>query len=135
MKNQPINFFLKIASVALVIPIAPLATAQLAQLENPDDDSTITYSADYFAENLPVSANDMLNQIPGIGLALRGGGGGGGRGLGSGEGEILTNGKRITGKTNAGQSQLSRISANQVDYIEIIRGTSEELGIRERRRS
>ncbi len=71
----------------------------------------------------------MVSRIPGIGLAL-GGGGGGGRGLGGGAGEILINGQRITGKSNEGRSQLSRISADDVDYIEIIRGTSEEIDVR-----
>jgi outer membrane receptor for ferrienterochelin and colicin len=105
------------------------AYAQLSQFEDPTDDSTIVYPASYFAEFNPVSANDMLNRIPGIGLALRGGRGGS-RGLGSGEGEVLINGQRITGKSNEGRNQLSRISADQVDYIEIIRGTSEELDVR-----
>lgn len=92
------------------------------------DSSTVIYEADYFSEFYPVSANDMLNRIPGIGLALRGGGGG--RGLGSGAGEVLINGQRMSGKNNGGRSQLSRISADQVDYIEIIRGTSEGLSVR-----
>jgi len=43
---------------------------------------------------------------------------------------VLINGQRITGKSNEGRNQLNRISADQVDYIEIIRGTSEELDIR-----
>jgi len=94
------------------------------------DDSTVVYGADYFAEYSPVSVNDMIDRIPGIGLALNRRGGGGGRGLGSGEGEVLINGQRITGKSNEGRDQLSRISADQVDYIEIIRGTSEEIDIR-----
>jgi len=101
---------------------------QVSQFEDPTDDSTIVYPASYFAEFNPVSANDMLNRIPGIGLALRGGRGG--RGLGSGEGEVLINGQRITGKSNEGRSQLSRSSSDHVDYIEIIRGTSEELDVR-----
>ena len=114
----------------IAILVAPLAWAQLDRLENPINDSTVIYRADYFAEFLPASASDMISRIPGIGLAMRRGRGGGGRGLGSGEGEILINGQRITGKGNTGQSLLSRISADQVDYIEIIRGTSEELDIR-----
>ena len=61
-------------------------------------------------------------------LALRGGRSG--RGLGSGAGEILINGQRITGKNNGGRSALARISADQVEHIEIIRGTSTELNIR-----
>ena len=117
-------------AAVLALSLLPFQTlqAQLTATEDPTDQSTIVYPADYFAEFLPVSANDMLSRIPGIGLALRGGGGG--RGLGSGEGEVLINGQRITGKSNEGRTQLNRISANQVDYIEIIRGTSEALDIR-----
>ena len=113
----------------LLLAYSTQAMAQRDQEENPSDDSTIVYPASYFAEYYPVSANDMLNRIPGIGLALRGSGGGG-RGLGSGAGEVLINGQRITGKSNEGRSQLGRIAADQVDYIEIIRGTSEELDVR-----
>lgn len=112
-------------SIALLpgLMVSSIACAQLTETEDPDDTATIVYSADYFADFAPVSANDMINRIPGIGLAMRSGGGGGGgggnnnRGLGSGEGEILINGQRIAGKNNGGQDQLSRISADQVDYI------------------
>ncbi len=113
----------------LLTLVSGQAGAQVDQFEDPTDDSTIVYPASYFAEFNPVSANDMLNRIPGISLALRGGGGGG-RGLGSGAGEVLINGQRVTGKNNGGRSQLSRISADQVDHIAIIRGTSEELDVR-----
>ena len=92
------------------------------------DQSTVVYPASYFDGFYPVSANDMLNRIPGINLALRGGSSG--RGLGAGEGEVLLNGQRTTGKNNEGRDQLNRITANQVDYIEIIRGTSENVDIR-----
>lgn len=117
-----------LVTIAASIAVSSLAWAQIDQIENPTDDSTIIYPADYFADFLPVSASDMINHIPGIGLALRGNRGG--RGLGSGGGEILINGQRTTGKGNTGQSLLSRIAADQVDRIEIIRGTSEELSVR-----
>lgn len=42
----------------------------------------------------------------------------------------MINGRRIAGKDNEGNSQLSRIPANQVQYIEIIRGTSGDLDVR-----
>jgi len=103
-------------------------SAQPAVVEDPED-STVIYPANYFDQFQPVSANDMLSRIPGIGLALRGGGGGG-RGLGSGAGEVLINGQRMAGKSNESRTQLSRIAADQVDYIEIIRGTSGELNVR-----
>ena len=117
-------------TVTVALILLPIGTthAQLIVPEDPSDQSTVVYPADYFAEYRPVSANDMLSRIPGISLALRGSSGG--RGLGSGEGEVLINGQRITGKSNEGRNQLNRISADQVDYIEIIRGTSEELDIR-----
>ncbi|NQV70822.1 MAG: TonB-dependent receptor, partial [Pseudohongiella sp.] len=59
-------------------------------------------------------------------------GGGGGRGFGGGSSgsETLINGKRTAGKSNSTGSQLRRITADQVDYIEIIRGTSGELDVR-----
>ena len=42
----------------------------------------------------------------------------------------MINGRRIAGKSNEGDSQLSRIPASEVRYIEIIRGTSGELDVR-----
>ncbi|MEC7606494.1 MAG: Plug domain-containing protein, partial [Pseudomonadota bacterium] len=116
--------------IALLLALFALMNPALSEIPstNPtagDDDSTVVYPADYFNQFFPVSANDMLSRIPGIDLALRGSRGG--RGLGSGAGEILINGQRITGKSNGGRSALARISADQVEQIEIIRGTSTEL--------
>jgi hypothetical protein len=109
--------------------------------DNVGDDSTVVYPASYFAEFNPVTAQDMLDRIPGVGTATGGGGnfggsrqggGNGGRGLGSGSGgsQIIINGKRTAGKNNQTSSQMDRITAEQVDYIEIIRGTSGELDVR-----
>lgn len=110
-----------------------LPTLALAQ-DEAEDDATITYPASYFAEYGAVSVNDMLNRIPGIGLALEGNqvprfGQQNARGLG-GSSQVLINGKRLAGKANEASSQLDRIAANQVDYIEIIRGTSGDLDVR-----
>ncbi len=100
-------------------------------------DTTIRYPASYFQEWIPSTAKDMLDRIPGMssggnfGPGPGSGGGGGGRGLGGGSGEqILIDGKRMAGKDNDASSTLSRISASQVDYIEIIRGTSGALDVR-----
>lgn len=121
---------IQLSALSLAIATASQSLAQ-ADIDATVDESTVVYQADFFDEYSPVSVNDMIDRIPGIGLALNNRGGGGrSRGLGSGEGEVLINGQRTTGKSNEGRSQLSRISANQVDYIEIIRGTSEEMDIR-----
>ncbi len=134
MKFKSIRTFIAVAAL-LSIFCLPLQAQQIPGPEDSTDNSTIVYPASYFAEFLPVSVNDMLNRIPGINLAMgRGGNSGRGnrgrRGLGSGEGEVLINGQRITGKSSGGRDQLQRIAADQVDYIEIIRGTSGDIEIR-----
>lgn len=119
----------RLCLLGLAIAAANQSYAQQADAQA-SDDSTIVYEADFFIDYSPVSVNDMIDRIPGISLALNNNGGGNSRGLGSGEGEILINGQRTTGKSNEGRSQLSRIAADQVDYIEIIRGTSDDMDIR-----
>ena len=104
------------------------------------DDATITYPASYFDQYNLLSVSDMLDRIPGINLARQGSQnsesgpgssqGSNRRGLGLGGDQVLINGRRITGKENEGNSQLSRIPANQVERIEIIRGTSGDLDVR-----
>ena len=42
----------------------------------------------------------------------------------------MINGKRTAGKNNSTGTQLARITSDQVQYIEIIRGTSGELDVR-----
>ncbi len=131
---------LLLSSVCLIgaLSIVGRAAGQIAE-----DETTVTYPNDYFDQYGPVTAKDMLDRIPGLGSTTGGGppsgggfrgagGGGGGRGFGSGAGssEILINGKRTAGKNNQTSSVLNRISADQVDYIQLIRGTSGELDVR-----
>ena len=128
------------ALLTTAFPIAALA-------QSPgDSDSTVVYPANYFTEWSPITAQDMLDRIPGLSSGNgpgsggpRPGGGGfsgnpasGGRGFGGGDSgsEILVNGKRTAGKNNQTREQLSRIAANQVREIQIIRGTSGELDVR-----
>lgn len=128
MARRLSNKFFKFGLMSIALSLSSQSLAQ-TQDQTPLEDSTIVYDAEFFAQFSPVSVNDMIDRIPGIGLAL-GGGGGNRRGLGGGANEVLINGQRITGKSNAGRAQLSRIAANQVNYIEIIRGTSEEIDVR-----
>ncbi len=116
-------------SVLLSMPL----TVGLVEAQQNVDDSTVVYDAAYFTQYNPVTAQDMLNRIPGLVSPTGGGfgGGGGGRGLGGGGGDqLLINGKRVAGKDNAASDQLSRISADQVSHFEIIRGTSAALDVR-----
>mgnify|MGYP003341990617 FL=1 len=126
-----LRFFTGLYPVCLIIL---LGLGQAVSAQSPEDesleDSTVIFEAEFFEQFQPVSVNDMIDRIPGIGLALGRGGGGGRRGLGGGGNEILINGQRITGKSNGSRDQLRRIAASQVRYIEIIRGTSEEIDVR-----
>ena len=145
--------FFSAVSLLILVSVAQTASAQ----ENVGEESTVTYPASYFSEWAPVTAQDMLDRIPGLdprsmGSSFSGGrssggpsivgggrlppgvggGRGGGRGFGGGNRttEILINGKRTAGKNNSTDVQLSRITSGQVDRIEIIRGTSGELDVR-----
>ena len=110
----------------------PAGATPVESPENADEsaNSTVVYSSDFFSQYNPVTANDMLDRIPGISLGGGGPGGrGGGRGLGTG-GNLLINGQRIAGKGNSARDQLDRITAAEVDRIEIIRDTSGALNVR-----
>ncbi len=128
MPRRRTKTLFNLSLLGLAISLALPAKAQ-DPADDGTEDSTVVYEAQFFNQFSPVSVNDMIDRIPGIGLAL-GGGGGNRRGLGGGANEVLINGQRITGKSNAGRAQLSRIAANQVKHIEIIRGTSEEIDVR-----
>lgn len=127
--------------LAMTLAATALILASAASAQEPtasDSESTVTYPAEFFAPYEPNSVNDMLNRIPGISSVMSSGHGGGPgssgganrRGLGAGGDQILINGRRMAGKENEGTSQLSRIPASQVQYIEIIRGTSGDLDVR-----
>ncbi len=145
-------------AASIVVATASYSLSSSAQ-DSATNDSTVRYPASYFTEWAPSTAQDMLSRIPGVSAGGGGpgggggggpggggfggggwgggpggggfGGGGGGRGLGLGGGDqILIDGKRMAGKGNQSSDVLSRISASQVDYIEIIRGTSGALDVR-----
>jgi hypothetical protein len=138
--------YIKIVGCVFLFSLGSSISAQ----DSVGDDSTVRYPAAYFEEWAPVTAQDMMDRIPGLssgggsrggfssggrgrgGPGGGGGGGGGGRGFGSGSGgsEMLINGKRTAGKNNSTGSQLGTITADQVNYFEIIRGTSGELDVR-----
>ena len=124
--------------LSLLLMVAGYSGYASAQ-DNLGDGSTVIYPASYFVDYRPVTAQDMLNRIPGMsgsggssrGPSRGGGASRGGRGFGGGSGnQILINGKRVAGKNNNSQDLLGRISADQVLQIEIIRGTSGELDVR-----
>ena len=126
-------------AVALILGANLLVSTASAQ-DAGDESSTVIYAADYFDQWQPITAQDMLDRIPGQGAAggpssgpssIPGNPETGGRGLGGGGGnQVLINGKRIAGKNNSTSEQLDRIPATQVREFQIIRGTSGDLDVR-----
>jgi len=118
---------------AAVFSVLLLSSSAMLAQEAGESDSTVVYPSSYFEQWAPVTAQDMINRIPGVGSATGGnfGSRAGGRGLGGGGGnQILIDGKRVAGKDNEANSQLQRIPANKVSHIELIRGTSAALDVR-----
>jgi outer membrane receptor protein involved in Fe transport len=100
---------------------AGLASAQ----EPPVDQPVAVYDAAYFAEYRPITLLDMLDRIPGVSLAFRQAEER--RGLRTNTDRILINGKQISAKDNSAANVLRRISATQVERIEVIRGAVAEI--------
>lgn len=94
-----------------------------------DTASVVVYDSEYFAPYNPITAEDMLNRIPGTeGLV-----GGFGqlqeerRGLRANTDQILIDGKRLTGKENQSSTYLERLPARAIERIELITGNVREL--------
>lgn len=128
----------KITSLLLttVMGLNQLSYAQ--KIDTTDDGSVVTYEKDYFEKYATVTLLDMLLTIPGgkeivdKNKAQFDGGGAnsqGERGFGTGGDQILIDGKRLAGKSNNIDDTLSRISAEQVERIELIRGVTSGLDV------
>ena len=124
MENVKCTLQIAVCLVALL----PAMFAVGQEVNNTNNN--VTFPAAYFAEFAPITVNDMLDRVPGIELIRQGTtlARDGDRGLGA-DSSILIDGKRLAGKANETDAQLERISADQVNYIEIIRGTSSDLDV------
>jgi hypothetical protein len=80
----------------------------------------IVYEAAYFAQYNPQNANDMVRQTPGFTLD----GGDDRRGFSGAVGNLLIDGLRPSTKSQSLSAILSRIPANQVVRIEVLRGAA-----------
>jgi outer membrane receptor for ferrienterochelin and colicins len=121
---------LGLISRSFLVAIATLLP-QLSLGQDASDDSSVAYAASFFTPFSPVTVNDMLDRIPGIELILEESSGtssDGDRGLGS-TARVLINGRRLAGKANEARAQLDRISAGEVERVEIIRGSSSGLDV------
>jgi len=88
-----------------------------------DSSDRLVYAPAYFTQYSPLTAAEMVAQVPAFTL----GGGGSGRGFSQGQGNLLINGKRPSTKANSPEEILRRIPASKVMRIEILRQGSAEL--------
>ncbi|MCF2860316.1 TonB-dependent receptor [Pseudoalteromonas sp. SMS1] len=103
-----------------------LADANQLQVES----NTQRYEAQYFEEFEPQTLYNMLENTPGANAVLiKLGDTQQARGFGSAGEPLLINGRRLSGKEINIESELTKIQAKDVEYIELIRGTSANLDV------
>jgi len=78
----------------------------------------LVFAPDFFAEQQPNTALDMVNRVPGFSVDD----GSGSRGFEGAVGNVLINGARPASKNDTGSNVLSRTPAGQVERIELVRG-------------
>ncbi|MEM9839352.1 MAG: TonB-dependent receptor [Pseudomonadota bacterium] len=113
-------------SLALSSLLPPFLSTGAAAQEDPqapaqsceNGSCTVSYGSDFFARYAPVTALDMVRNLPGFALDD----GDGSRGFAGSAGNILLDGERVSSKSEQPSDVLSRIPASQVERIEVIRG-------------
>ena len=84
------------------------------------ENGLISYPPSFFAEYRPTTAQDMIGRIPGFNASR----GDDVRGFGGAAGNILIDGERPSSKTVSADEALRRIQPNQVERIDLIRGSA-----------
>lgn len=89
-----------------------------------NDGMVTRYGADFFASRNPKTARDMVDLLPGFTFSA---GDSTLRGFAAAAGNVLIDGERPSDKQFTLDGLLLRIPADQVDYIEVIRGERPSL--------
>ncbi len=84
----------------------------------PPTQGVVAYPAEFFAAGRPATAYDMIGRLPGFTFD----GGAQVRGFAGAAGNVLIDGERPTSKQDDLEQVLKRLSASQVERIDIIRG-------------
>jgi hypothetical protein len=85
----------------------------------------VSFLNSYFERFKPLTALDMVRQVPGFQLENNNSA----RGFGDAPGNLLINDRRPSAKRDQPWAILSRIPAGNVDYIELIRGQVREIDL------
>jgi hypothetical protein len=100
------------AAAAQTPPAPPPVQAEAGQ------QGVLVFNPDFFADQRPTTALDMVNRVPGFSVSD----GDGSRGFEGSVGNVLVNGSRPASKNDTGSSVLGRTLAANVERIELIRG-------------
>jgi len=103
---------------SLFMAFAISAVAQAQTPPAPQDSQIVEYAASFFERYQPSTALEIVNQVPGYVLND----GDSERGFGGAVGNVLINDRRPSAKQDPPSQILSRIPANQVERVELIRG-------------
>ena len=97
------------------VPTGPTSETPLVDAAQ---QGVLVFTPDFFADQSPNSALDMVNRVPGFDVED----GEGSRGFEGSVGNVLVNGARPASKNDTGSAVLSRTVAANVERIELIRG-------------
>ncbi len=113
----------KTSLLATIAGLAILSFSNVSAQETPETAAQRVFGPDYFTQFAPQNAFDMVRRVPGFQIR----GGNNNRGLGQGGANILLNGQPITGKGDDPFDQIGRISATNVQRIEILDASSLDI--------
>jgi len=99
----------------VLVPTGPTGQAPLSDA---NQRGVLVFTPDFFADQRPNTALDMVERVPGFSLQD----GDGGRGFEGAVGNVLINGSRPASKTDTGSNALNRVQSRQVERVELIRG-------------
>ena len=116
--------FMAAASLSTSFEAAPTPAASADECNA--NSCVIEYSADFFDRYNPVTALDMVRNVPGFKIDD----GDGSRGFGGAAGNILIDGERPAVKSESPSDILSRTPVATVERIDVIRGQAGGLDLR-----
>ncbi len=117
--SAPAIVLISLPSSALYAQTAEQSAAQTS-LEPKSENGRLIYDAALFKRFAPLTASDMVRQLPGFSVSDVSSD----RGLGEASQNVLINGARISGKSNDAKVILTRIAADSVIRLELVDGAS-----------
>lgn len=114
------------SALSLCYAMSPGVLAQ-PQQSCVDGACTLSYPVAFFTRYAPVTALDMVNNLPGFALDN---GDRDTRGFGGAAGNVVINGARVSAKSETPADILARIPASDIERIDVIRGQVAGLDIR-----